>query len=255
MEVVQFDPVPGAGGLYYTVPPGIGGEKAPKMIVSAKKAGNMGQSDDTGNENRRTLFTRLGIPRESVRGLRQEHTKTVYTAESLTADDSSGGVTTGDGLISNDSSLSLTITIADCLPVFIFHKRGPPFGLLHSGWKGTGIAGTAVLKMVSEFGADPAELCAVIGPGIGSCCYRVDEERAVFFQTAFGKETVVRRGGGNGGAFLDLRRANLNILRKAGVQKAAVCSACSSCTPEFGSYRREGPENCTRMIALISYLL
>ena len=135
------------------------------------------------------------------------------------------------------------------LPVFLYHSSGVPFAVVHSGWKGTGIAAAAVEMMVSRYRVAPADLHAVIGPGIGSCCYRVDEERAALFRKRFGRNTVLS------GPRLDLRQANINVLCDAGVHNIAVSSECTACTPWLGSYRREGPEKFTRMIALISFLL
>ncbi|MEO5951108.1 MAG: polyphenol oxidase family protein, partial [Chloroflexia bacterium] len=48
-------------------------------------------------------------------------------------------------------------------------------GLAHSGWKGTveRIAANVVEAMVDDFGSDPRDIVAVVGPGIGPCCYAV----------------------------------------------------------------------------------
>jgi polyphenol oxidase len=244
VDIRRFTCTPAAEGVYFTLPVPPEHPKAPAMIVSAKGAGNMGPSWEKTNRNRVKLYNELGIRPESVRVLRQEHTKRVFRAEHRGLD-----MPAGDGLICSDPRLTLGVTVADCLPVFLYHSSGVPYGIVHSGWKGTGIAGIAVQLMASEYGAAPKEIHAVIGPGIGSCCYRVDAERADYFAREFGENTVV------GGSRLDLRQANINVLEKAGIEHIAVCRDCTSCTGELGSYRREGPEKFTRMIALITFLL
>ncbi len=250
MDIRRFTCTPAAEGLYFTLPAPPEHRKAPAMLVSAKAAGNMGPSWDSTNRNREKLYNELGIRRESVRVLHQEHTKRVFPAEYCGPD-----MPAGDGLITRDPRLTLGVTVADCLPIFLYHGSGVPYGIVHSGWKGTGIAGIAVQLMASEYGAAPKEIHAVIGPGIGSCCYRVDAERADYFAREFGENTVLGSGRSGDGSRLDLRQANINVLGKAGVEHIAVCTDCTSCTGELGSYRREGPEKFTRMIALITFLL
>ncbi len=250
MDIRRFTCLPAPGGLYFSLPVPPKHCEAPAMFVSAKAAGDMGPSWDGTNRNRKKLYREVGIRPESVRSLRQEHTKRVFPAKRCGPD-----IPAGDGLITRDPRLTLAVTVADCLPVFLYHSSGIPFGIVHSGWKGTGIAGIAAELMVSEYGAEPEELHAVIGPGIGSCCYRVDAARADYFTKEFGENTVTDGNRNGYGSRLDLRQANINVLRRAGIENIAVCTDCTSCTGELGSYRREGPEKFTRMIALITFLL
>ena len=50
-------------------------------------------------------------------------------------------------------------------------------GIAHAGWKGTalGIAASMVDTWIRREGSNPADIRAVIGPAIGSCCYTVDD--------------------------------------------------------------------------------
>jgi copper oxidase (laccase) domain-containing protein len=56
-------------------------------------------------------------------------------------------------------------------------------GAVHSGWRGTykQIARAAVERMVSEWGSDPADLVATVGPHIRDCCYTVGPEVSDLF--------------------------------------------------------------------------
>jgi len=228
----------------------------PNIIISLKTAGNMGPSYDIDNPNRRSFYETLQINRSRIASLRQEHTRTVIA----TADFPHIGndEITGDGLITTDRETILAVTVADCLPIFIYHPNRRGFGIVHSGWKGTGIVADAISQLCHRCDFHPEELRVVIGPGIGSCCYKIDKERADLFRNRFGEDTViidppddftekpVYR--------LDLKQANINILREKGLENIRVCTNCTACSSELGSFRREGPERFTRMIALIGYL-
>jgi copper oxidase (laccase) domain-containing protein len=110
----------------------------------------------------------------------------------------------------------LTVTVADCLPIFLYDRAGRAFGLLHSGWQGTGIAAEAVRLLVEQFGVERSSLVAVLGPGIGACCYAVEPDRCERFRGEFGLRAVRRQGGR---CFLDLRAANAELLAASGVQE------------------------------------
>ena len=95
-------------------------------------------------------------------------------------------------------------------------------------------------KMRSEFGTDPQDISAAIGPGIGACCYEVGEN--VSIQFGFAVRT-----------HLDLVSENRKKLEKAGVlpEKIEALGDCTFCNAErFFSYRRE-KEKAGRMTSFI----
>ena len=147
--------------------------------------------------------------------------------------------TEADGLAAARPDRLLSVTVADCLPIFVYDRRGGAFALLHSGWQGTGIVTEAVRVLGEEYGADPGSLAAVLGPGIGSCCYAVDAGRAELFRRQFGEQSV--RGAPDGRFFLDLRAANAALLEAAGVREVHAVEECTACTGELFSFRRDGP--------------
>jgi copper oxidase (laccase) domain-containing protein len=144
----------------------------------------------------------------------------------------------------------LVITVADCMPIFLFDSGTGAFGLLHSGWKGTGILAEAVRVMGRLYGTKPADVSAVLGPRIGACCYVVDEARAAEFSGEFGAAAVVRA---DGRPRLDLVAANLAIADALGLGAVDVMDGCTSCDARFGSFRRQGAGRFTRMAAAIGY--
>lgn len=82
-----------------------------------------------------------------------------------------------DGLYTDRPNLFLALCFADCVPVYFYDPVRSLAGIAHAGWKGTalGIAASMVDTWVSREGSNPADIHAVIGPAIGSCCYTVDD--------------------------------------------------------------------------------
>ena len=163
----------------------------------------------------------------------------------------------GDGIVTLNPLLVPTVTVADCVPIFLYDKETKAIGAFHSGWKGTGIAGVGVEKMIELYGSKRENICAAIGPHIGSCCYFVDEERAEYFTKNFGEKCVEKattfknqKDEELAKRFpyrLSLTEANLYVLKNAGIREENIVVAqdCTCCTKFengqniFGSFRRQ----------------
>ena len=181
------------------------------------------------------------------------HSKIVYEAKN--AGDTKN--LQGDGIVTKNPLLVPTVTVADCVPIFLYDKENKAIGAFHSGWKGTGIAGVGVEKLVELYGSKKENICAAIGPHIGNCCYFVDEERAEYFTTNFGEKCVEKAGSFKNKEDeelakrfpyrLSLTEANLFVLKNAGIQEENIVTAsdCTCCTKfesgenVFGSFRRQ----------------
>ena len=209
--------------------------------VSSRFAGNMKCSEQ--NQARLALFAELGLDPACVYGLKQIHSTVV-----LNVDRHNPPAVPADGMVTKDRLLTLSVTVADCLPVYLLDTESGAFGLVHSGWKGTGIVLEALRLMWENWRSRPQAIAAVLGPCIDSCCYKVDAQRAAFFEKEFGGESVHSSGGE---FFLDLKAANTRLLANAGVRNIAVCNDCTFTDQRLGSFRREGGQNYTNMAALI----
>lgn len=141
----------------------------------------------------------------------------------------------GDGIITRCQGLVPVVTVADCLPIFLYHQGTGCRGVVHSGWKGTGIVGEAIKLAERVYGAKAKDFSVVIGPHIQSCCYQVEEERIQYFVTNFGSSCILPPDS------LSLAQANINLLLSLGVPEDNVfcCSDCTCCDPRLGSFRRE----------------
>ena len=160
---------------------------------------------------------------------------------------------TADGLTAGPDSaaagVALMVTAADCVPILIAAPGGA-YALLHSGWRGTGIAAAAVRHLWERYGADPASLTVVLGPAIGPCCYTVDEERYRLFRDRYGSGAV--RTGAAQARSLDLHAANAVLLRRLGVRDIRAVRTCTSCDSRLHSSRRDrGGLMCALMAVLL----
>lgn len=234
---------------------------APSCALSLRASGDMTCGSAEGEANRASFFAALGV--EPPAAPAQAHTRIVLDASADAVDGREG-----DGLVASAGSRCLSVTVADCLPVFLLDAGSGAYAVLHSGWKGTGIVLEALGLMARRFGTRPAAVAAVLGPCVCGGCYGVDEERALSFEAAFGDGgsaleglgagdayplgPVVRRDGGR--ARIDLRAANARLLAAAGVRNIAACRDCTFSDERFGSFRREGPGRFTRMAAVAGRL-
>ena len=84
----------------------------------------------------------------------------------------------GDGHVTGSSGVLLTVTLADCVPVFIVDPGTRAVALLHAGWRGTaaGVVESGVGALAGAFGSDPGELVVHLGPAICGGCYEVGPE-------------------------------------------------------------------------------
>jgi copper oxidase (laccase) domain-containing protein len=81
-----------------------------------------------------------------------------------------------DGLVTNLRGIALGIYVADCCPVYLVDPVKRAIGLVHSGKKGTelGIPTEAIHTMCREFGCEPSDIVAQLGPCIRPPDYETD---------------------------------------------------------------------------------
>ena len=199
---------------------------------------NRGDADENVHVNYRRLCAAIGTEYENLTASSQDHHTYVRR---VTATHRGIGIyrpkdlESVDGLITNEKGVALVTYFADCTPVLLADTRNHAIGACHAGWRGTvgEIAEITVKKMGEEFGTDPADIKATIGPAISKCCYEVDEPVAKRF-ISLGLETekiVFPKGGGK--YMIDLLETNRQILLKAGVKDcnitvSDVCTRCNS---------------------------
>jgi len=127
-----------------------------------------------------------------------------------------------DGHATALAGVPALVFVADCLPIALAAPGG--VAMLHAGWRG--LAGGIVAEGVAAVGPGAR---AVIGPGIGACCYDVGDEVRARFPAEAAR-----------GRHLDLKLAARRALEQAGVTDVDDVGMCTSCHPElFFSHRRD----------------
>jgi hypothetical protein len=216
-------------------------------LLSFASEGDMKYGDPALAGNRAAFLREAGIDPRDARALELKHTRNLlFPSRGDDLDALAREAGGADGLILTDRGLAATVTVADCMPIWLLDRDSGAFGLLHSGWRGTGILSSALSALVAR-GSKPASISVILGPAIGPCCYAVPEERALAFAAEFGEHAASRQGGS---WRLDLRAANLSQAEAAGVGHLLSIEACTSCDRRLGSYRRQGPAAFTRMLAV-----
>ncbi len=188
------------------------------------------------DENRRRACEDVGANPERIAMNRQVHAATVNRAQARERD------RPGDGLWTDERSLPMLKLTADCLPIALARVTGTPaLCVLHAGRLGLleGIVASGVKALAN------GSLAAVIGPGIGPCCYEVGSEIRDAYRTRFGD--VV------GGSNLDLWSSAERALQEAGVTDVERVDLCTACNPElFFSHRHDN--GVTGRQGVIAYL-
>ena len=180
-------------------------------------------SEESVRANRKLFLQAAGGAEEKIAIGNQVHSTNVRIVNSA------GSYDRTDGLLTSSTELSLIVSSADCLPIFLFDRVNGVIGAVHSGWKGTrdGIVSKAVTLMGEEFNTEPSNLICGIGPSIEAVCYEVGEEVALQFDEEFLTESS------NRSYYLDLKKAVVSQLVEAGVPQenievSPICNRCDS---------------------------
>ncbi len=133
-----------------------------------------------------------------------------------------------DGHLATEKGIALTVSVADCVPVFIAHQSGA-VAILHSGWRGTaaGIIDSG-LAALARHKIPPNELMIHFGPAICGRCYEVSAE----VRTELTGQPADRAGN------VDLRSLLAEHAQLGGVQKITMSPYCTRCDNDrFFSHR------------------
>jgi YfiH family protein len=206
--------------------------------------GNLGLRNAAGEWH--AVAEGLRVSPGALRLIRQVHGASVATARSGTT--SPWETPEADAIVSNDPHLAIAVRVADCAPVLLADRKRAAVGAVHAGWRGAvqSIVSEAVRAMQREFGCDPGDLVAAIGPCLGPCCGEVGQEVVQAFQEAGHSVAALERWfspGPRGRPMLDLWRANVDQLAAAGVLRENI-HAAELCTKTHAaimhSYRASG---------------
>lgn len=149
-----------------------------------------------------------------------------------------------DALVSRLSGVLVGVKTADCVPVLMGDRVTGAFAAVHAGWRGTvrSIAVRAVETMQREFGTEPKDIVAAIGPAASSATYEIGRDVIDAFSSAFSGSEKYLAPTREGHALIDLHGANRDQLLSCGIAQenihtSALCTMGR--TDLFFSYRVE----------------
>jgi YfiH family protein len=171
---------------------------------------------------------------------RQIHDRAVRWYEDLPAgwlivDGTDGHATAQPGVL-------LTISVADCTPVYLADPSRGAVALLHAGWRGTaaGVLAAGVTLLVERAGSRVSDIVMHCGIAICGTCYEVGSEVAA----ALGGATVP------GKTHVDIRAVLVAQAAALGLRQVSVSPFCTAHDTGFHSHRAAGGR-AGRMIAYL----
>ena len=205
-----------------------------------------GDQKENVEENYRRFCAAIGVDAKKVVLSQQEHKDHIRV---VTAQDAGKGLwrernyQAVDGLITNVPDMVLTVFSADCNVILLHDPVRKAVGACHAGWRGTalGIAAKTVVAMSEQFGTDPGDVKAAIGPAIGQCCFETDEDVPLALRDALGEQVSAYMELRGEKWHIDLKSINALWLEKAGVNTVDICDHCTMCRPDlYWSHRLLG---------------
>ncbi len=200
-----------------------------------------GDDEQLVQENYTRISRAIGVKKEKMVCSKQTHTTNVlvvkeeHIGNGITRENELDNI---DGMVTNIPGVCLVTFYADCVPLYFVDGVKNVIGLSHSGWKGTvGKMGAVTIQtMVEEYGCNPKDIRAAIGPSICQDCYEVSEDVIQEFQDAFNEEhwEHLFYQKENGKYQLNLWKANEIILLESGIMPVhlAITNVCTCCNPE-----------------------
>lgn len=147
-----------------------------------------------------------------------------------------------DGIVTSTPGLPIFCFTADCVPVLMCDAETGVAAAVHCGWRSSvGDILKNALDVMKSLGADPAHVCAAIGPAIGFCCFETDDDvpEAVTELLSGNTEGLFKRRD-DGKTMVDLRGANARRLVQLGVpdDQIDISDECTFCSHEkYWSHR------------------
>ena len=223
--------------------------------ISEKKDGTMKFLNNTGGSavklNRKKFFAKRSIKLNQIISAGLVHKNRVK----IVGKNDAGKFISGfDGLITNENNLYLTITVADCLPIYIYDFKKKIIGIVHAGWQGVrqNIIKSAVVSMKENFNSNPSDIFIHIGVHLQKCHFEIKNDVLKKFKQH--KNAIIKK---DGKIFIDLSLiVKIQLLEQKILKKnISISDECVACLKNrYFSYRRDKPKNIKAMIAHIGII-
>lgn len=146
---------------------------------------------DTGPSAWDEVASAVGVPGDRLVRLRQVHgTRVVIggpATEALRPE--------ADIVVLHDAGWAAAVQAADCVPLLVVDRRTGAVAAAHAGWRGMAARApqAAIGALVREYGSQPVDLLAALGPSVGACCYEVGPDVRTAFASAGFDEPALDR--------------------------------------------------------------
>lgn len=211
-------------------------------LTSLNLGFNRGDARENVIQNYEILARHFGVPRTRVTMTKQVHGDCVCVVDARAVGMGQSQPITWetDAIITNLPGVPLCGYYADCVVTLLHDPVSRSIGVCHSGWRGTanGILAKTVRAMAEQYGANPADIQAVIGPSIRQCCFETDDDVPQAMRETMGDAVlpfILPRGRK---FFIDLQGINRMRLEQAGVRTIIDSGLCTKCMQDtFWSHR------------------
>src|SRR5215208_5003261 len=213
---------------------------SPEPWGSLNVGGTVGDDLARVRENRILSFQALGRAPESIFDVWQVHSADVVCAHAPRPTDES--YRQADIILTDKPDVTLFMRFADCVPLLLHDPRNGIIGLAHAGWMGTlrDVACATVEAMKKNYGSNPADIIAGIGPSIGPDHYEIGADVILQVMQKHGDDAELFLKSHNGKIHFNLWAANHFALERAGVGQIEVSGICTAChTDDWFSHRAE----------------
>lgn len=228
--------------------------------ISERKDGTMKVFNNIAKDapvllNREHFFLSLGIDPVAVATADLVHGNQVAVVKSSDRGLLINGV---DGLVTNVHKVFLSVTVADCVPVYLYDPKNRVVGIIHAGWRGLAneILPHTISTIQKAFGSKPNDMLAGIGPCICQSHYQVGSDMkrsfALILPQYILKQVMFEQKEGK--ILLDLKTIAKQQLLGVGLQERNI-EVSQECTFELSdkyfSYRRDKSDPVEAMVAVI----
>lgn len=216
------------------------GGVSPNPWGSLNVGGTVGDDLERVRKNRILSFETLGCAPESIFDVWQIHSADVVCARAPRPADES--YRQADVILTDQPNVTLFMRFADCVPILLHDPRRGVVGLAHAGWMGTlrDVARVTVEAMHKNYGSNPADIVAGIGPSIGPDHYEIGADVILQVMQKHADESNLFLQSQRGKIHFDLWEANRLSLERAGVCQIEVSGICTAChTEDWFSHRAE----------------
>lgn len=197
-------------------------------------------------KNRKRYFEKNGISINNVVSAEIVHGTKIAV---VTSENKGQIIVWVDGLITNETGLFLSVTIADCVPIYFYDSEKKVIWIAHAWWRWitSDITKTMIDSFVNEYNSNPEDIFVYVGPHIQKCHFEIKDDIVEIFDNDF----VLRE---NGIIKIDLLWIIWDKLEKVGLKSENISSSpeCTYCeSNKYFSYRRDKPEKVEAMVGVI----